>query len=116
MNISKVAEMSELTPVTLRYYEKVGLIPPINRKSGGVRDYSEEDLGWIEFIKCMRNAGLSIDSLINYTNLYQIGRGTEEERKEILKKEREQLMERYQEMGETLERLNYKIANYEAIQ
>lgn len=115
MNISKVAEMSELTPVTLRYYEKVGLIPPINRKSGGVRDYSEEDLGWIEFIKCMRNAGLSIDSLINYTNLYQIGNGTEEERKEILKKEREQLMERYQEMGETLERLNYKIANYEAI-
>lgn len=65
MNISEAAEKSGLTAVTLRYYERIGLIPPVTRGNGGVRLYKESDLGWIDFIKCMRNAGLSIESLMN---------------------------------------------------
>jgi DNA-binding transcriptional MerR regulator len=68
MNISEAAEKSGLTAVTLRYYERIGLIPPVTRGNGGVRLFNESDLGWIEFIKCMRNAGLSIESLIEYTS------------------------------------------------
>lgn len=115
MNISTVAEKSELTAVTLRYYERVGLIPPVQRKNGGVRDYSEADVEWIGFIKCMRSAGLSIDSLIEYTSLYQVGEETSDARKAILIEERNQLQMRFQEMAETLERLNMKIEHYDKI-
>ena len=76
MNISEAAEKSGLTAVTLRYYERIGLIPPVTRGNGGVRLYKESDLGWIDFIKCMRNAGLSIESLIEYTTLFDQGKDT----------------------------------------
>ncbi len=72
MTISEAAR-TDLTAVTLRYYERVGLFPSIKRKNGGVRDYSEEDIEWIEFIKCMRSAGLSVESLIEYTYLLSTG-------------------------------------------
>lgn len=111
MNISQVAENFDLTPATLRYYEKIGLIPDIQRKNG-VRNYNEQDLDWIEFIKCMRSAGLSIESLIDYTRLYHEGPQTADERMEILIKERELLFERYQELKDTLERLDEKIDKY----
>lgn len=80
MKISEVAEQIGVTTVTLRYYERVGLVPPIERKNN-VRVYKQADLNWIEFIKCMRDAGLSVDSLIKYTSLYQLGNETIEERK-----------------------------------
>jgi DNA-binding transcriptional MerR regulator len=115
MNISEVAAKTELTPVTLRYYEKIGLISAIKRKNGGVRDYSEADIEWIDFIKCMRSAGLSIESLIHYTALYNQGSETIAERKDLLMAERAQLEKKYQEIGETLEKLNRKIARYDNI-
>ncbi|OJG24825.1 hypothetical protein RR47_GL002181 [Enterococcus columbae DSM 7374 = ATCC 51263] len=111
MNISQVAENFDLTPATLRYYEKIGLIPDIQRKNG-VRNYNAQDLDWIEFIKCMRSAGLSIESLIDYTRLYHEGPQTADERMKILIKERELLFERYQELKDTLERLDEKIDKY----
>lgn len=112
MNISQVAENFALTPATLRYYEKIGLIPDIQRKNG-VRNYSDEDLDWIEFIKCMRSAGLSIESLVDYTRLYHEGPQTADERLAILQKERALLFERYQELKATLERLDHKIEKYQ---
>lgn len=113
MNISEVAAKTGLTPVTLRYYEKIGLIQSVKRKSGGVRNYSEADLEWINFIKCMRSAGLSIDSLIHYTALYNQGSATEAERRNILIAERAQLEKKYHVIGETLANLNRKIAMYD---
>ncbi len=113
MNISEAAIKTELTPVTLRYYERIGLVSAIKRKNGGVRDYNEADLDWLNFIKCMRSAGLSIESLIEYTTLYNQGDDTVTERKNILIEERVHLEQKYQEIGETLEKLNKKIAMYE---
>lgn len=113
MNISEVARQTELTAVTLRYYERVGLIPPIERKNGSVRNYSEQDLNWILFIKCMRQAGLSIESLIEYTKLFQVGEETAAARKKILEVERAALFSRYQELGDTIERLDGKITVYD---
>lgn len=112
MKISEVAEQIGVTTVTLRYYERVGLVPPIERKNN-VRVYKQADLNWIEFIKCMRDAGLSVDSLIKYTSLYQLGNETIEERKDILVAERESLEKKYLEMGNTLQRLNQKIEDYD---
>lgn len=96
MNITQVANQFGLTAATLRYYERVGLIPPVNRKESGVRDYDQDDINWIEFIKCMRDAGLTIEALIEYTTLFIEGNHTIEARKKILIEEREkQIQKKY---------------------
>ena len=113
MNISEVSKKYGLPVDTLRYYEKAGLIPPVNRKESGIRDYTETDCGWVEFIKCMRSAGLSIETLTKYVALYRKGNRTLQKRKELLIAERDRLKQHIEEMQKTLERLNYKISVYE---
>ncbi|MWV42755.1 MerR family transcriptional regulator [Paenibacillus sp. HJL G12] len=113
MNITHAANQLGLTAATLRYYESVGLIPPVKRNASGIRNYYEEDLKWIEFIKCMRNAGLSIESLIEYTSLFIEGERTLEARKKILADERDRLIERRKEIEETIQRLDGKIGDYD---
>jgi MerR family transcriptional regulator, aldehyde-responsive regulator len=113
MKISEVSGQSGLSMDTLRYYEKIGLLPPVNRTDSGIRDYSELDVRRIDFIKCMRTAGLPIEVLIEYYALVQQGDETIEARKEILQEQRAQLVTRMAEMQETLDLLNYKIQVYE---
>lgn len=113
MKISEVSEQCGLSSDTLRYYERIGLIPPVNRNGSGIRDYDEIDMKRVEFIKCMRNAGLPIEVLSEYVGLVQQGDETIEARKEILIEQRTQLMNRMAEMQETLDLLNYKITVYE---
>ncbi|MHC5249498.1 MerR family transcriptional regulator [Enterococcus sp. LJL90] len=112
MNISQAAKQLDLTSTTLRYYETIGLIPPIERTASGVRNYSEENVDWIYTIKCMRDAGLSIDSLIQYNALYLEGAQTYDERKAILMKERQNLVDKIAEFQTTLSRLDYKLNNF----
>lgn len=113
MRIAEVSERYDLTVDTLRYYERIGLIPPVNRSDSGIRDYNELDIRWVEFIKCMRSAGLPIEVLSEYIRLVQAGDDTIEARKEILIEQREQLIERMNEMQKTLDKLNFKIDIYE---
>jgi DNA-binding transcriptional MerR regulator len=113
MKIAEVSEKYGLSVDTLRYYERVGLIPPVHRNGGGIRDYSELDLRRVDFIKCMRGAGLPVEVLIEYMGLVQQGDKTIEARKEILVEQRSLLAARMEEMQKTLERLNYKIEVYE---
>ena len=113
MTISEVSDKYGLPADTLRYYEKAGLIPPVNRKESGIRDYTEADCGWVEFIKCMRSAGLSIETLTEYVALYGKGNRTLQKRKNLLIAERDRLAQKVAEMQKTLERLNYKISVYE---
>jgi DNA-binding transcriptional MerR regulator len=113
MKIAEVSEQYGLSADTLRYYERVGLIPTVTRNNGGIRDYSELDLRRVEFIKCMRSAGLPIEVLIEYVRLVQQGDKTIEVRKEILKEQRELLLARMQEMQKTLDILDHKIDVYE---
>ena len=113
MKIAEVSKQSGLSPDTLRYYERVGLIPPVNRNGSGIRDYSELDVRRVEFVKCMRTAGLPIDVLIEYYGLVQQGDETIETRKEILIEQRDQVVARIAEMQKTLDLLNYKIKVYE---
>ena len=113
MKIMKVSERYGISSDTLRYYERIGLIPPVNRNEGGIRDYGELDIRRVEFIKCMRGAGLSIEVLIEYMDLVQQGDQTIEIRKEILREQRDLVAERIKEMQKTLDLLNHKIQVYE---
>ena len=113
MKIAEVSEKFELSVDTLRYYERVGLIPPVNRQDNGIRDYGELDLRRVEFIKCMRSAGLPVEVLIDYVELVQQGDRTIEARREILKEQRERLAARMNEMQKTLDILDHKIEVYE---
>ena len=76
MSITEVSKKYGLSPDTLRYYERIGLIPPVHRTAGGVRDYTESDCNWVEFIKCMRGAGIQVEALIDYVALFQQGDAT----------------------------------------
>ena len=113
MKIAEVSEKYGLSVDTLRYYERVGLIPPVNRNDGGIRDYNELDLRRVDFIKCMRSAGLPVEVLIEYVGLVQQGDETIEARKEILIEQRKLLVDRMNEMQKTLDILEHKIEVYE---
>jgi DNA-binding transcriptional MerR regulator len=113
VNIKQVSEEKNISADTLRYYERIGLIPPVNRTKGGIRDYTPEDLNWVDFSICMRKAGLSIESLIEYIRLYGEGEKTISARRDLLVDESHQLAEKIKQMQETLERLQGKIAHYE---
>ena len=112
MTIKEVAEKFGLTNDTLRYYEKVGLIGPVKKNKSGIRDYSEGDLNRIEFIKCMRSAGLSIEVLKKYVDLFDEGADTVGERRKLLEDQRDILKEKIDKMNEAYDRLNYKIKMY----
>ncbi len=113
MTITEVSKKYDLSADTLRYYERIGLIPPVKRTKSGVRDYDEASCAWIELAKCMRSAGIPIEALIEYCALAQQGDETISVRKELLTEERKKLHEKMDEMQKTLERLNYKIDIYE---
>ena len=113
MTIAEVSKKFGLSPDTLRYYERIGLIPRVSRNESGIRDYTEEDCKWIEFIKCMRSAGVQVETLVEYVTLLQQGDKTIEARKQVLVEQREKLLSRIEEMERALERLNFKIEEYE---
>lgn len=115
MTIAEVSKKYGLTQDTIRYYEKICLIPPVPRNSSGIRNFDERSCGWIEFIKCMRNAGLSIEVLTKYVELFNKGKSTLKERKELLIGQREKLLEKQEDIKKTLDRLNYKIELYDDI-
>lgn len=113
MTIAEVSRKYGISADTLRYYERIGLIPPVPRGKGGIRNYGEESCQWIELMKCMRGAGVQIEALIEYVALFQQGDATLEARKALLMEQREQLMARMAEMQSSLDRLNEKISRYE---
>jgi DNA-binding transcriptional MerR regulator len=113
MKIAEVSKQHGISSDTLRYYERIGLIPSVTRNESGIRDYTEIDIRRVDFIKCMRRAGLPIEVLIEYIGLVQQGDHTIDARKEILKEQRGQLAARMKEMQKTLDLLDYKINVYE---
>lgn len=113
LNIRTVSEKIDLSPTTLRYYEEVGLIPPVNRNESGYRDYDEIDLEWVNFAKCMRETGISIDVLKEYATLAQQGEQTEMQRKQILIEQQGVLDQKMQVLRDTHAFLDKKIATYE---
>lgn len=116
MNIAEVAKKYGVTPDTIRYYEKAGLIPAAPRTASGIRNFDEKTCNWLEFIVCMRSAGLTIETLTEYVRLYKKGKSTVSERKNLLVNQREELRRKKEEIDATLNRLDYKISLYEQIE
>ena len=114
MTIGEVSKEYEITADTLRYYERIGLIPPVPRKGNGIRDYDENACKWVSFVKCMRSAGVQIEALIEYVALMQSNTGLER-RKDILIEQRARLQKQAEHLRTTIERLDYKIENYEKL-
>lgn len=113
MTIKEVSEKYGITQDTLRYYERVGMIPAVTRTSSGIRNYQEADLGWVELAICMRSAGLPVEAMIEYVKLCQEGDVTFPARLQLLMDQREALKEQRRQIDLTLERLDYKISRYE---
>lgn len=113
MTIKEVSEKFDIPADTLRYYERIGLIPKVGRTGGGIRRYSAEDIRWVEFAKCMRSAGVQVEALIEYVALCQQGETTEKARKQILVEQRERLLEKMNDIKASIERLDGKIEQYE---
>ena len=113
MTIAEVSKKYELSADTLRYYERIGLVPPVPRNKSGIRDYDTESCQWVELMKCMRSTGVQIEALIEYVALFQQGDETIGARKALLVEQRDQLVERMAEMQRSLDRLNDKIERYD---
>lgn len=113
MLISEVSEQYDISPDTLRYYERIGLIPTVNRSRSGVRDFSLEDLKWLEFTLSMRSAGLSIDTLGEYMKLIDEGDRSIESRKKLLLEQRFALKMKIEELQSSLNRLDKTISGFE---
>ena len=115
MTIAEVGGLHGLSADTLRYYERIGLIPAVGRTPGGIRNYTERDSNWIGFIKCMRGAGVQVGALIEYVTLFAQGDSTAEAREQILVRERSRIAAQMADMQKTLDRLNVKIERYEQL-
>lgn len=113
MTIKEVSKKYNVSQDTLRYYERVGMIPPVKRTAGGIRDYGEDDLGWVELVICMRSAGLPVEAIIEYGRLSRQGDSTIPARLNLLKEQKERLLEQRAQIDATIERLDYKIGRYE---
>ena len=113
MTIKEVAEKYDISADTLRYYERVGMIPKVTRRPNGIRDYQESDLGWVELAICMRSAGLPIEVMIEYVKLYKEGDNTIPARLELLQEQMNVLKEQKAQIESTVERLAYKISKNE---
>ena len=113
MTIKEVAEKYDISADTLRYYERVGMIPKVTRRPNGIRDYQESDLGGVELAICMRSAGLPIEVMIEYVKLYKEGDNTIPARLELLQEQMNALKEQKAQIESTVERLAYKISKYE---
>ena len=113
MTIRQVCARYGLTQDTLRYYEKTGAIPRVQRSASGVRDYDAEALGWVENAVCMRSAGVPVERIAEYVRLFQAGDSTIAARRDLLAEVREGLLEQRRQLDGEIERLSLKIGRYD---
>ena len=113
MTIKQVCRKFDVSADTLRYYERVGVIPEVRRTAGGIRDYSEEDIKWVETAICFRSARMPIDLLIEYVRLYRKGDETLRDRLELLIEAKKRILDEREKYDDALEKLDYKISKYD---
>lgn len=113
MTIKKVSKQFNISSATLRYYEKIGLMDPVTKNESGHREYEEKDLRRINFIKCMRTSGVSIEGIKKYVDLFNEGEHTISERKQILVEQLNELTLQVENLQKVVTYLKNKIENYE---
>lgn len=113
MTIGDVSKKYDITIETLRYYERIELIPKIKRSKGGIREYSTYDCEWIYFVKCMRDSGMPIEALIKYVSLFNEGDSTRNIRKEMLIEQKTAIYKKMDALQEIADKLDRKIERYD---
>lgn len=113
MTIKEVSQQFGISQDTLRYYEREGMIPAVPRTAGGIRDYREEDLRWVELALCLRSAGLPVEVIAEYVQLSRQGDATIGARLALLTAQREALLAQQRQISAAIGRLEHKISVYE---
>jgi DNA-binding transcriptional MerR regulator len=116
MTIQQAAGETGLSAHTLRYYERIGLISPVDRASNGHRRYTEDDVGWIGFLNKLRATGMPIAKMKQYADLQRQGDDTLAERLALLEEHRREVKKRIQELEANLAVIEYKIEYYSGVQ
>lgn len=115
MTIAEAAAEAGVTPHTLRYYERAGLLEPIERNGSGHRRFSEDDVEWVVVVTKLRATGMPIRRIREYAELVQAGEGNEAERLALLEAHREDVRAQLREVRRNLELIDYKIDLYRGV-
>jgi len=111
--ISEVAQRTGISAYTLRYYDKEGLLPFVDRDNIGIRRFKEDDFNWLRIIACLKNSGMPLKQIKEYVKLGMKGSSTTEERLEIMRKHKANVLMQMSELEENLNTINYKIDVYQ---
>lgn len=112
-SISETAKITKLTPYTLRYYEKEGLLPFVRKTKSGLRIYTDNDIAWIGLIECLKSTGMPLKGIKQYIDWFIAGDSTLSQRLNMFKEHRINVKNRLTQMRKNLERINHKIELYE---
>lgn len=110
--VGEMAEKLDVAPSTLRYYDKEGLLPFVERSSGGIRMFQEKDFSWLSIIECLKKTGLPIKEIKQFMDWCAEGDSTIGQRLELMEKQRAVVQQQIAQMQDTLEMLNYKCWYY----
>lgn len=113
MTIREIAAKTNMSTDTLRYYERIGLLPPVSRNAAGIRNYDEYFVNFINFIKKLKASGMSLEHIIDYIRLAEMGDATIQERKKLLAEAREMLLDKINSLQLVAELADYQLRNYE---
>ena len=113
MTIREIAAKTNMSTDTLRYYERIGLLPPVPRNAAGIRNYDEYFVNFINFIKKLKARGMSLEHIIDYIRLAEMGDATIQERKKLLAEARETLLDKINSLQLVAELADYQLRNYE---
>lgn len=113
MTIREIAAKTNMSTDTLRYYERIGLLPPVPRNAAGIRNYDEYFVNFINFIKKLKASGMSLEHIIDYIRLAKMGDATIQERKKLLAEARETLLDKINSLQLVAELADYQLRNYE---
>jgi len=112
LTVKEASEFTGLTAHTLRYYERIGLIQPVARNTGGHRRYAQTDLEHLKFLHCLRDSGMSIQGMQQYATLASQGRVTLDSRLELLESHKREVQARIRELEDKLGIIDAKIKRF----
>lgn len=111
--IGQISNLLNLPQSTIRYYDKEGLIPFINRKKSGQRVFSQDDLNMLELIECLKKTGMSIKDIKHYCYLCTLGDETLEQRLQMFIKQKEIVHQQQKDLQKTLDKIEWKCTFYQ---
>ena len=114
--VGEMAKKLEIAPSTLRYYDKEGLLPFVERSEGGIRRFQESDFEWLALIECLKKTGMSIKDIKSFVDLCVEGDASIGRRLELIKKQKHAVLHQIEQLKETLKVLDYKCWYYEEAQ